>query len=99
MWDNKYGGLFKVETTLNKTAYDVVATLPKKIDDQNFNSVLLFMGNLEEPSFGASLTTFEDDGETKVWYVSEHDTEKQHFLIFSYGDGCGMSVTVPVVFN
>lgn len=98
-WNKKYGSLFKVETTLNSGAYDVIAELPKSIDGQRFDSVSLFVSNLEQPTFFATLSTYEDDGVTKVWFVTDNKNSQQHYLSFSYGTGCGMSVTVEVDFE
>lgn len=98
-WNRKYGNLFKVETTLNSGAYDVIAELPKSIDGQRFDSVSLFVSDLEQPTFFATLSTYEDDGVTKVWFVTDHKNSQQHYLSFSYGTGCGMYVTLEVEFE
>lgn len=98
-WNSEYSSLFHINKKLSEDSYSVVVSLPKEIKGKLFDTVAIFRGSLESPSFFAPLKSFEVDGKTTVWFVSKPTDHEKSYLSFRYGEDCGISVTLPVEFN
>ena len=97
--NEKYRQLFKVNTDYFDGSYSVEIVIPNKIDDREYQNSALFIDSLEEPSLFMPAEAFEHDDGKVVWYTVGNELVRKHFFVFSYGEGCGISVTVPVIFN
>ncbi|MEH6396065.1 hypothetical protein [Pseudoalteromonas sp.] len=95
-WDATYAGQFKLNSELNKGTYSVSVSIPKTIEGQSFNVAGIIIGDEDNPSFFATLKPFKDESETKIWFLVKANPIEKNSLIFSYGDGCGISITVPI---
>jgi hypothetical protein len=96
LWNEKYVSLFKVSTEKNNNSFNVQVSLPNNIEGKIFKAVWLVVGDDNDPSFIAPLSTYEEDSKTKVWFVVKPNNNDKNVLIFSYGEGCGISVDVPI---
>ncbi|WP_343862672.1 hypothetical protein [Aliiglaciecola litoralis] len=99
LWNEKYRPLFKVNTDYFDESYSVEIVIPNKIGEREYQNSALFIDSLDEPSLFMPAEAFEHDEGKVVWYTVGNELVRKHFLVFSYGEGCGISVTVPVVFN
>ena len=95
-WNKQFSYLFEVEKHLNKNNYSFVATLPKQIEAQAFNAAGIFRDSLDNPSFFTVLKAHKENGELKVWFTLSAQSNEKYFLSFSYGDDCGLSVSIPI---
>ena len=98
-WDAAYASKFKINSVLNESTYSISVSIPQEIDGQSFNLAGIIIGNKNNPAFYSALKIFEDEGEAIVWFLVKADAIEKHSLILSYGDGCGISINVPVVVN
>ena len=99
LWNEKYQPLFTVNTEYFDGSYSVEILLPNKIEDREYKNSALFIDSLEEPSLFMPAEALERDEGKVVWYTVGNELVRKHFFVFSYGEGCGISVTLPVVFN
>ncbi len=99
LWNEKYRPLFKVNTDYIDGSYSVEIVIPNRIGEREYQNSALFIDSLDEPSLFMPAEAFEHDEGKVVWYTVGNELVRKHFLAFSYGEGCGISVTVPVVFN
>lgn len=99
LWNEKYRSLFTVNTEYFDSSYSVEILIPNEIEGQEYKGSALFIDSFEEPSLFMPAQTFERDEGKVVWYTVGHELVRKHFFAFSYGEDCGISVTVPIVFN
>ena len=99
LWNEKYQPLFTVNTEYFDGSYSVEILLPNKIEDREYKNSALFIDSLEEPSLFMPAEALERDEGKVVWYTVGNELVRKLFFVFSYGEGCGISVTLPVVFN
>ena len=99
LWNEKYRQLFKVNTDYFDGSYSVEIVIPNKVGDREYQNSALFIDSLEEPSLFMPAEAFDHDEGKVVWYTVGNELVRKHFFVFSYGEGCGISVTVPVIFN
>lgn len=99
LWNEKYQSLFTVNTDYFDGSYSVEILIPNKIEDREYKNSALFIDSLEEPSLFMPAEAFEHDEGKVVWYTVGNELVRKHLFVFSYGEGCSISVTVPVIFN
>lgn len=95
-WNLEYSNLFEVNKNLDQGSYSIIVTIPKEIKSKEFDNVAIFKGSLENPSFFATLKSFEDEGDTKVWFTAKSSENEIYYLNFDYGESCGISVTLTI---
>lgn len=99
LWNQKYQSLFDVKSRMSDGDYVVEVNAPSRLDDRELENVVLIFGNPESPSLFVPLQTYDEDDKKVTWYTVAGEMVRKQTLAFSYGDGCGISVTVPVIFN
>ena len=99
LWNQKYQSLFDVETRMADGDFVIEVNAPSSLDKSAFDNVVLIFGNEEYPSLFVPLQTYDVDGKKATWYTVGGEMVREQVLTFSYGDGCGITVTVPVIFN
>jgi hypothetical protein len=99
LWNQKYQSLFDVETRMADGDFVIEVNAPSNLDKSAFDNVVLIFGNEEHPSLFVPLQTYDVDGKKVTWYTVAGEMVRKQTLAFSYGDGCGITVTVPVIFN
>jgi len=94
-WDAAYASKFKINSELIEGNYTISVSIPQELEGQSFKLAGIIIGDKGNPSFYSSLKVFEN----KIWFIVSAKTIEKHNLVFNYGDGCGISITVPVVVN
>lgn len=99
LWNQKYQSLIDVKSRISDGDYVVEVIAPGSLDNRMFDNVVLIFGNSESPSLFVPLQTYDEDGKKVTWYTVAGEMVRNQTLAFSYGEGCGISVSVPVIFN
>jgi hypothetical protein len=99
LWNEKYQSLIDVKSRMSDGDYVVEVNAPSRLEERAFKNVVLIFGNSESPSLFVPLQTYDEDDKKVTWYTVAGVMVRKQTLAFSYGDGCGISVTVPVIFN
>ncbi len=99
LWNQKYQSLIDVKSRMSDGDYVVEVNAPSSLDERAFENVVLVFGNSESPSLFVPLQTYDEDGKKVTWYTVAGEMVRNQTLEFSYGEGCGISVSVPVIFN
>ena len=99
LWNQKYQSLIDVKSRMTDGDYVIEVIAPSSIDDREFKNVVLIFGNSESPSLFVPLQIYDEDGKKVTWYTVAGEMVRNQTLEFSFGEGCGISVSVPVIFN
>ncbi|WP_245825512.1 hypothetical protein, partial [Pseudocolwellia agarivorans] len=98
-WNHQYSHLFQIKKTNSVNGYSVITSFPKTISGLNFQNAGIFKDSLKNPTFYTSLQPINENGILKVWFTGIVKSKEHYFLSFSYGQDCGISVSLPVELN
>ncbi|TLX49155.1 hypothetical protein CWC31_18195 [Pseudoalteromonas ruthenica] len=98
-WNQQYSHLFQIEKTNKANDFSVITSLPKTIDGLKFQNAAVFKGSLGNPTFFTPMQAVNENGILKVWFTVIAKSKEHYFLSFSYGQDCGISVSLPVELN
>lgn len=98
-WNQHYSHLFKVEKTNKAGDFSVITSFPKAIDGLKFQNAGVFKDSLDNPTFFAPIQPINENGILKIWFTGKAKSKEHYFLSFSYGEGCGIVVSLPVELN
>ncbi len=99
LWNQKYRSQFDVQNEYTDGSYAIEVYAPAALDELEFKNAAFAIGNEESPILYIPVKTFMSEGKRVLFYAVEAEMVRKQFLIFTYGEGCGISVSIPVEFN
>ena len=95
----KYKALFEFETEIQEDSAVISIHIPVSLEGKEYVTGAVLMDSIEDPTFFIPVHAAKANNSYIVAYVLSRELARRHFVTFTYGEGCGTSVTLPVVLN
>ena len=95
----KYKSLFEFETEIQEGSAVISIHIPVFLEGKEYVIGAVLMDSIDDPTFFIPVHATKAKNSYVVAYVLSRELVRRHFVTFTYGEGCGISVTLPVVLD
>ncbi|MBJ2129634.1 hypothetical protein JC525_11890 [Alteromonas sp. IB21] len=93
----KYKSLFEFETEIQEGSAVISIHIPVSLEGKEYVIGAVLMDSIDDPTFFIPIHATKAKNSYIVAYILSRELVRRHFVTFTYGEGCGISVTLPVV--